>query len=276
MNDIILSGIYIYPVKSLRGIPVDNAALSTRGFKHDRRWMLVDKDYNFITQRQYPIMSQVDVYLENNTIRLEAPGMESLNIPIETDIGNEIQVKVWNDVVTALHPEVAYDQWFSRYLGVTCHLVFMHDESKRYVDTEYAISSSDIVSFADGFPFLLISEASLQDLNKRLVDNGAEPVDMIRFRPNLQVSGCTPYAEDSWNRIKIGNAVFDVVKPCSRCIIPTINLETGEKGKEPLRTLREYRSRDNKIYFGQNLVHAVNNLGDMPALKTGNTVNILS
>jgi uncharacterized protein YcbX len=144
--------------------------------------------------------------------------------------------------------------------------VHFPDDSRRAVDPDYA-APADQVGFADGFPFLLISQASLDDLNARL----DQPVPMLRFRPNLVVSGCGPYAEDGWKRIRIGDIEFRVAKPCSRCIIPTIDFATGERAREPLQTLMTYRKRDNKVYFGQNLLHDAGG-----RLEVGTQVEVLA
>jgi uncharacterized protein YcbX len=157
-------------------------------------------------------------------------------------------------------------EWFSEFLGISCKLVAMTERSIRPVAKEYAVNN-DVVSFADGYPFLLISEATLDDLNSRL----ATPVPMKRFRPNLVVKGCEPFAEDTWKEIQIGDAKFYVVKPCARCTIPTVDIETGEKGVEPLRTLATYRNFENKVLFGQNLLPASNG-----TLSVGDAIQIIT
>lgn len=253
-----LTEINIYPVKSLRGISVDSRQLDAFGLYLDRRWMLIDEQNSFLTQRQEARMTLIDVTLTDAGLVLNAPGMSACPVPMQPHAAEAVDVQVWNDRVTAIVVDAAIDSWLSQFLGRHCRLVFMPDHTVRLIDQQYKVSSQDQVGFADGFPFLLISEASLDDLNQRLLQKGEAPVPMHRFRPNLVVSGCTPYEEDNWKTIRIGACQFHVVKPCSRCVIPTINRDTAEKGKEPVRTLMEYRRADNKIYFGQNLVHAYN------------------
>lgn len=269
-----LSAIYIYPIKSLRGIALDRCAVTSRGFEHDRRWMLVDATGKFITQRQQPRLAMVSVALGTEALLVTAPGMDSLQVPYQLERGERVRVNIWGDECEALQAGASSDAWFSQYLGLECHLVYMPESTQRHVDRSYAVSAQDVVSFADGFPFLLISEASLEELNSRLTDKGVSAVPMERFRPNLVASGCGPYAEDQWRDIRIGALDFRVVKPCSRCVIPTIDTETGVKAREPLLTLTEYRKQDNKVYFGQNLVHLPELAGSSVALAVGDEISI--
>jgi uncharacterized protein YcbX len=159
-------------------------------------------------------------------------------------------VEVWGDECKAIPASPAAHEWMSQYLGMDCRVVYMPEDSIRLVNPKYAIAPTDHVSFADGFPFLLISQASLDDLNQRL----ETPLPMNRFRPNFVVSGCTSFAEDTWKRIRIGTMEFHLVKPCARCIVTTVDQQTADRGQEPLRTLAQYRMQDGKILFGQNLV----------------------
>ncbi len=251
MAPIKLSGIYIYPIKSAAGISLKTAQVENRGFQYDRRWMLVDDTGKFLSQRQLPRMALISVLLEGDKLVVKAPNKETLFIPLHLDRGSRISVQVWKDVCEAIPLGEDVSQWFSEFLEISCQLVYMPESSFRPVDSRYAIDNQP-VSFADGFPFLLISEASLQDLNERL----DEPVPMNRFRPNLVVSGCEPFAEDGWRLIRIGSIAFHVVKPCDRCAITTINQAQGIQGKEPLQTLAQYRRRNGKILFGQNLIQA--------------------
>lgn len=269
-----LSALYIYPIKSLRGIALDHCAVTSRGFEHDRRWMLVDAKGKFLTQRQQPRLALVSVALGPEALLVTAPGMDALQVPYHLQQGDALRVKVWGDECEALGAGESRDRWFSHYLGVECHLVYMPESTQRHVDADYAVSTHDVVSFADGFPFLLISEASLEDLNSRLTGKGETAVPMKRFRPNLVVSGCEAYAEDQWRDIRIGALDFKVVKPCSRCVVPTIDTETGVKAREPLLTLTEYRKRENKVYFGQNLVHLPATAGPSVILHVGDKIDI--
>lgn len=260
-----LSALYFYPVKSLRGLRLQRAPVDRRGIHYDRHWLVVDGDGRFLTQRQQPRMALIHCALTPTGLRLSAPGMVDLDVdfaPVQTDPAS---VEIWHDHCLAHGAGADAAAWLSRFLGLECRLYYMPDETRRAVDPAYA-DERDQVGFADGFPFLLISEASLQDLNSRL----QTAVSMIRFRPNLVVSGCEPYAEDSWRRIRIGGITFRVAKPCSRCVIPTINPETACKEREPLRTLGGYRRKGNKVLFGQNLLHDVSG-----ELKVGSRIEVL-
>jgi uncharacterized protein YcbX len=249
LPDLVLSALYRYPVKSLRGQGLDALDVGPRGPLADRQWMVVDADGRFLTQRQLPRMCLVETELDaGGGLHLRAPGMPEL--AVAAGAGGRVAVRVWSDHVTARPAGPDADRWLSEFLDTDCRLVRFADDVVRPVDPDYA-RPGDQVGFADGFPFLLISESSLADLNGRL----ERPIEMRRFRPNLVVSGCAPHAEDGWRRIRIGQLRFRVAKPCARCIIPTIDIDTGERADEPLRTLMTYRRRDNKILFGQNLVH---------------------
>lgn len=254
MNDLTLQAVYRYPVKSMRGQEFDSLDVDARGLVLDRRWMVVDANGRFLTQRQQSRMALIDVQAgDPSELELSAPGMPPLQLSRSQADGpaaDRIDVQVWGDHVSAQPVSGEADAWLSDFLDQACRLVHLPVDVRRPVDPQFA-GPDDQVGFADGFPFLLISQASLDDLNARL----DLPVPMLRFRPNLVVAGCQPYAEDGWRHIRIGDMRFRVAKPCSRCIIPTIDADTGERGREPLQTLMTYRRRDNKVYFGQNLVH---------------------
>lgn len=261
---IVLSGLNRYPVKSLRGESLASAELGSRGLQHDRHWMLVNEDGRFLTQRELPRMTLIRPRIRGQGLLLQAPGLFELEVQPESD--EQMQVQVWRDQCVARLMSPAADRWLSDFLGVSCRLVYLPEEQLRQVDQDYA-KADDQVGFADGFPFLLISRASLDDLNRRM----GLTLPMERFRPNLVVEGCEAYAEDDWKRIRIGNIEFRVVKPCSRCVIPTVNPDTGEReGNEPLKTLMSYRKQGNNVYFGQNLIHDATG-----ALQTGAAVEIL-
>lgn len=246
-----LSQIWRYPVKSLRGNLLESAAVDARGIQFDRHWMLVDGQGIFLSQRKLPRMVQVKTQIEDQELRLSAPGMQDLLVSDACDGEGAVTAKVWRDECKAQFVDAQADGWLSEFLGSDCRLVYLPPGSVRQVDQDYA-RRGDQVGFADGYPFLLISQASLDDLNRRL----PTPISMERFRPNLVISGCDAYAEDSWQRIRIGGLTFRVAKPCSRCIIPTIDPETGRRqGDEPLKTLFQYRKQGNKVMFGQNLLH---------------------
>jgi uncharacterized protein len=258
-----LSDLRLYPIKSCGGIAVDESEVDERGLRHDRRWMLVDETGSFMSQRKLPRMALIKVRLESDGLAVDAPGMSSLQVPFGPPDGKPMLARVWNDLVEA--QTVDDDSWFSEFLGVSCKLVYLPDESVRQVDPAYA-EPGDRVSLADGFPFLLISEASLAILNARL----EQPLPMDRFRPNLVVGGCEPFAEDGWRGVRIGQLTFRVVKPCARCTITTVDQESATKGKEPLRTLARFRRAGNKVLFGQNLIH-----DETGTLRIGDPVQIL-
>ena len=211
--------------------------------------MLVDASGNFITQREESRLCLVDAVLDRDRLGLSAPGQPllSLQIPVQ---GNTCEVSVWEEKVLAIDCGDEAADWFNGFLNRQCRLVYMPDTSARQVDRHYA-REGDKLGFADGFPVLLISEASLVDFNRHL----NRPITMTRFRPNIVVSGCEAYAEDHWKSVQIGEINFDLVKPCSRCVIPSIDPATGKKNSEVSRQLARYRRREGNVYFGQNLVH---------------------
>jgi uncharacterized protein YcbX len=246
-----LSEIWIYPVKSLGGIRLTEAFAEEKGLQHDRRWMIVDADNKFLTQRAFPKMAliHVGISLKGLVLGNANDPLNELTIPFEPVTAKPVSVTVWDDTVQAVTVSDEADAWLTEQLGQNVTLVMMPESTRRPADPRYAIHG-EAVSFADGFPFLLISQSSLDDLNSRL----SEPITMKRFRPNFVVSGTDPFSEDSWKSIAIGNLSFDIVKPCARCVLTTINPDTGEKGAEPLKTLATFRRVNNKILFGQNVV----------------------
>lgn len=249
MGERTLTGIYIYPVKSLGGIALESTALTAKGPQWDRRWMLVDENYRFLSQRELPQMTLLEVRLSDGQLQVadRRGGRSVLEIALEPPEGSSVTVTIWNDQCEAVPVSALADRWFSEALGRKCQLVYMPDESFRPVDPDYSVGAES-VSFADGFPYLIIGEASLTDLNERL----PAPIEMLRFRPNLVFSGGEPFEEDHWQAFTVGNAHFRAAKPCARCQIPTIDLQTGVGGKEPTRTLAGFRRQGNKIMFGMN------------------------
>ncbi len=246
-----VSGLWRYPVKSLRGTACERLAIGPRGPRSDREWMLVDSSGRFLTQRQQPRMALIDAALAVDELLLRAPGMAALSLPLQGSAGGTVAVTVWSDVCEGELVDGAADRWLSDFLGVECRLVRLPDAAVRQVDRQYA-REGDQVGFADGFPLLLISQESLDGLNARL----RTPVDMRRFRPNLVISGASPHAEDEWRRLRIGMLEFEVVKSCSRCPIPGIDPDSAARTPEVLQVLADYRrGDDNKVYFGQNLLH---------------------
>lgn len=259
-----LTAINKYPVKSLKGLSLEKAWVDSFGIGGDRRWMLVDAEGRFVTQRKHPVMGTIMVEDGESALRFTSAEGAVLTVNLEEFV-DPVDSLVWGDNILALGAGSAVSSWFSRLLGMPVRLVYMPDSSFRQVDREY-VDYKKRVSFADGFPFLLISEASLNDLNERL----SVPVAMSRFRPNLVVSGCQPFEEDSWKVIRIGDIEFEIVKPCSRCIMTTIDEESLKPNKEPLKTLATYRKNEYGVCFGQNLVHRGSGV-----LTVGNSVEVL-
>jgi len=246
-----LSEINIYPVKSLKGYSVGEANVEPRGLRHDRRWMVVNSEGQFITQREYPHMALVSAVVSDDFLTLAAPGMELLNVPIaEQGCAEVISARVWRNVCDAAVVSAEGGAWLSEYLGLQCRLVRMPESTRRAVNPDYAVAEG-IVSFADGYPLMMIGQSSLDDLNSRL----DSPVPMDRFRPSLVVSSSGAFAEDNWKTIRIGDVILHVVKPCDRCIMTTIDQSNGEKtGQEPLKTLASYRLRNQKVLFGMQMI----------------------
>lgn len=262
-----LSELNIYPVKSLKGIALEESPIEARGLLYDRRWMLVDQHSKFMTQREYPRMALIETSVKGDGLVVGFDGRD-LAVP-ENAEGGPVEVGIWEGTVAAAVFGNEVNDWFSEALGVECRLVKMPETTHRPVPADYAVdAANDHVSFADAFPFLLIGKASLDGLNSRL----KTPVPMNRFRPNFVVSGSEPFAEDNWRKVRIGENVFHVVKPCGRCVIPTVDQATGIKdGKEPLKTLASFRTKNGKVLFGQNLI------GEHPRgmARVGDAVEIL-
>ncbi len=248
-----LSEIWIYPVKSLGGIASDEAKVERRGLQYDRRWMLVDDRGRFVSQREIPRMALLGTAIEPPflTVFWRNNPSEKINVPLAPPAGEleKLRVEIWSDRCAARVLTDDINVWFSDNLSQNLRLVYMPGATRRRADGRYAPKGHH-VSFADGFPFLLIGQASLDDLNGRL----SQPLPMNRFRPNFVFSGGTPFEEDDWKQFMIGNQPFAGVKPCARCIIPTTDQETALRAAEPLQTLATFRKQGNKILFGQNLV----------------------
>jgi len=253
-----LASLHIYPIKSLGGFALQEARATDRGFEHDRRWMLVDREGRFITQREAPAMACLHCAPSVSGFAVtDTRDSDRIELPWALADGESRRAQVWSDEVDVLHATMAMSAWFAERLGITCSLVFMPDAAHRPVDAKYA---SGITSLSDGFPYLIISQASLDDLNRRGVAWAHAHmatwahVPMNRFRPNLVIAGGEAYQEDGWRQVSIGGVKFDLVKTCGRCVITTTDQQTGERGKEPLRTLASYRTVDSRVLFGMNAV----------------------
>lgn len=246
-----LSDLLAFPVKSCGPMPTDAADVQARGIAGDRRWMVVDPDGRFITARTEPRLLLVTPALTDRGLSLAAPGMPVLAVAAPT--GDSKAVRVWRDDVQAFEASETANRWFSKFLGRSCTLVYQGG-NRREISSRTGARAGDEVSFADGYPLLLIGSASLEDLNRRL----ARPVSMLRFRPNLVVATDRPYAEDEWASVQIGSCEFSVARPCTRCVLTTVDPATGiaDPDREPLATLRSYRRSRSAggVLFGVNLI----------------------
>jgi uncharacterized protein YcbX len=261
-----VSALYIYPIKSLGGIALDSAYLSDRGLLHDRRWMLIDENNRFLSQRENIQMALLKTLLETDGLRVSyTPDGTSINIPFIPQTEELLEVTIWDDTCTAQLVSAEIDAWFTSKLGMPVRLVYMPDSSKRPTDPRYT-SDGMVTSFSDGYPMLIIGQASLDDLNSRMP--AALPMD--RFRPNIVFTGGEPYGEDTMKHIRANGIDMYGVKLCARCVMTTVDQNNATKGKEPLKTLAKYRLKNNKIYFGQNLVHSGTGL-----LNVGDELTIL-
>lgn len=252
MDKPILSQLNVFPVKSLGGVSLASTRLTDRGLEYDRRWMLVDESGRFLTQREHPQLALLKTVFHAGHIEIahQHEPSEKLQIPLEITSGSPQQITIWRDQCTGLLAPAEFNLWFSEVLNTDCRLVYMPEHCERLVDQDYR-KSQERVSFADGFPCLIIGQASLDDLNGRL----AKPVGMDRFRTNLVFQGGSAFIEDQWQEIVIGEVRFRVVKPCPRCTLTTVDPNTGIKQVEPLRTLATYRKEaDGGVMFGQNLI----------------------
>ena len=270
-DSLTLTGLYVYPVKSLGGYAVAEAEVTPRGLRHDRRWLLVDERNRFLTQRQQPALALLAVAPAHNGFLLthrQRPTLLPLFVPFEATPERTLFVTIWDDMAWAWRGTPEADAWLSEALGFACRLVYMSDMVRR--DVEPALNpEGQLVSFADGYPFLLMGEAALADLNTRL----AQPVPPNRFRPNLVFGGGRAYEDDGWETFAIGQARFRAVRGCGRCVLTTIDQRTATKSpvSEPLRTLATYRRAEDSVLFGQNVTGPATG-----RLRVGDTLTVLS
>lgn len=265
---ICISSIHIYPIKSLGGISLTESDLTDTGLTWDRRWMLVDENNRFLSQRTLPELALMDVAIHDHdlVVKHKKDPENSFRFNPNQHATIKINVTIWEDECAAFMVSNEANDWFSKQLHRPVRLVYMPDSTKRKVDPEYAATSSDITSFSDAYPILMISEASLDNLNSKLL----KPVGFDRFRPNLIIKGMQPHEEDLIKEFKIRDLPFYGVKPCARCIMTTIDQQTGTIGKEPLKTLSTYREKKNKVYFGQNIIGPITG-----KIQIGDTLTIL-
>ncbi|MBO6577181.1 MAG: MOSC domain-containing protein [Rhodothermales bacterium] len=256
-----VEALWRYPVKSCKGHSVERAEVRPRGFADDRRWMIVDADGRHFTQRESGALALVEPRLSGDGVAfVDGPSISP------ADLGAEVDVTIWDYPVGALEAPDVVNAWLSERAGAAVRLVYMPDSSHRRVDHAYG-RDGDVVSFADGYPYLIASLASLEDLNRRL----PAPIPMRRFRPNIVLSGCGPFEEDTWKRVRIAALEFDVVKPCARCVVIDTDPDTGERRKGVLKTLSTYRRWDGQVYFGQNAI--ARGLGEV---RVGDEVEVLA
>ncbi len=268
MPSVALQSLHIYPIKSAAGISLSKSWVDNFGLCFDRRFVVTDLNGKFITARTEPTLCLIHVHLTENGFILTAPDMPTLSVNYQQLSPNYQSVTVWKDKIQAQYGCEKYDLWFSQYLQKSCQLHYFGEKSQRNV-----ANSNKQVAFADGYPLLLISQASLDDLNSKLPAHLKNTVSMAQFRPNIVVSNCNSFAEDTWQHIRIGEVEFELVKPCSRCPFTTINPDNAKKHpqKEPLETLKKYRQiNSGEIMFGQNLI-ALN----QGSIKQGDEIIIL-
>jgi uncharacterized protein YcbX len=250
-----ISQLFIYPIKSVGGISVHSSPVTSTGLLHDRRWMLVDQRGRFISQRENSTLALLRIQVRSSALVVfhKDHPTHSLEIPFfdpaELHSLPRAEVIIWDDICNAMVYPQRFTDWFTRLLETPCQLVYMDDTVRREVDKKYAFRH-EITSFSDGFPLLMIGQSSLDDLNTRL----PYPIPINRFRPNLVFEGGYPFQEDEMSVFEVNGLEYKAVKPCARCIIPTIDQETGIQYEEPTKTLASYRLKDKKILFGQNVL----------------------
>ncbi len=266
-----VSALHTYPIKSCAGLTHQTLSFDNFGPAWDRRWVVTDSDGMFYTQRELPPMALIQPTFEADMLKLTAPGMSTICVPLEAERGSSRSVRVWKDTCEAWDEGDALAQWFSDYLKVDARLTRMTDTFVRTVDPKYAPYKAQ-VGFADAYPALIVSEASLDNLNQHLIERGSEALPMKRFRPNIVISDSEPFAEDTWREAQIGNMTFDLVKACARCVMTTVDPATGTvpNPAEPLATLNTYRKQDRGVMFAQNAIHRASGV-----LNVGDVVNVV-
>jgi len=259
VNPIQISGLFTYPIKGAAGLSHKTIELDERGPVWDRRWMVVDLEGLFVTQREVSRLALIQPSFDGDHLKISAAGAGEICIPLQRERAGVQPVTVWHSVCDAWDEGDEAAEWFSSYLNADVRLTRIADDFQRVIDNEYSRRSARPVThtgFADGFPLLIASEESLEALNQRMIERGAAPVPMNRFRPNVVVKGCDPFAEDTWRTIEIDGLTLDVVKPCARCVVTTVDQVTGIPNKaEPLATLNTFRKEERGVMFAQNVIH---------------------
>jgi hypothetical protein len=277
----LLTELRLYPIKSCGGIALREATLTSAGLMsehiYDREWMVVDAHGEFLTQREHPKMALVKPRIKADTLEVRAPGMLSLEIPLDLpDPGHAptLNVRVWNDTVKAYDCDDTTARWFSSFLGLPCRLARFHPDAQRFTNTKWTGGMDVPTLFADAYPMLVISEASLADLNDKLKERGRDALPMDRFRPNIVVNGIEAFEEDYAEALKADGAILKPVKPCSRCSTPSVDQATGEFGPDPLDILQTYRADpkvDGGITFGMNAILLE---GEGKVLRAGQEIEV--
>jgi uncharacterized protein len=264
-----LASIHVYPLKGGRGVDLPSSLVEPWGLAGDRRWLLVDEEFRFMSQREHAGMARLVVTIEPGAgIAVSSAGHAPLRVAVPGPSAEMLKVTVWRSTVLAAAAGPEADAWFSAYLGQPVQLVYLDDPTRRAVDPEFG-AEGDVVSFADGYPLLLTNTGSLDQLGEWLSAAGNQPVPMNRFRPNVVVTGSAPWAEDRWRRVRIGSVSFRVAKPCGRCVVTTTDQVTGERGGQPLKMLAARRRFGKSLVFGQNIIP------DSPGLiRVGDSVEI--
>jgi uncharacterized protein YcbX len=262
-----ISELYIYPIKSLGGVQVNTAVLTDRGFQYDRRWMLVDEQNRFLSQRERAKMALLKVNILSDGLKItnKITGSEII-IPFTPETEEFVDVVIWDDTCTGQFVSKKADKWFTNVLNINCRLVYMPDKSERQTDLRYTPANS-FTSFSDAYPFMIIGQSSLDDLNSKL----DSPVPIDRFRPNIVFTGGDAYEEDTMDRLVINHIIFHGVKLCARCNIPTINQDDATNSKEPSKTLATYRFKNNNVYLGQNLISE-----ELGSISVGDQISVLT
>lgn len=244
-----VDALYVYPIKALRGVRVESARVTARGFEADRRWMLVDEAGEFVTQRSLPELATFEVELGEHLIRVSRADVGAVEVPRIGAAEASMPVRVWDSAVRAAPAAPEIDRYFSEALGRPLRLVYMPESVRRAVSPK-RVPEGAIVGFADGYPYLVISRSAVELVGAR----AGRTLSAERFRPNLVLGGVAPHAEDEWAGFEVGGVRFSCVKPCDRCVVITRDPRTGAADTEPLATLADYRRRDGAVWFGQNLV----------------------
>ncbi|HYD79103.1 MAG TPA: MOSC N-terminal beta barrel domain-containing protein [Paucimonas sp.] len=276
-----LTELNLYPIKSCGGIALREATLTPAGLMHehiyDREWMVVGPDGGFITQRQHPKMALIAPRIKSETLELRAPGMLRLEIPLDLpdpDAAPTLEVEVWGTTLKAYDCDDTTAAWFSNAIGTPCRLVRFHPQAKRLASAKWTGDIEAPTMFSDGFPVLVVSQASLDDLNEKLAAQGRAALPMNRFRPNIVLDGVGAFEEDYADTIDFGACALKPVKPCARCTVPSVDQATAEIGPDPLDILRTYRTNpkvDGGITFGMNAILVK---GESQVLRVGQEVAV--